>query len=132
MEDHDPQDARKTQLHIPSSPGGPIILSNSHSQATQHPARLEDIVTLYKKHTLLPTNHFGHQTLDKPQQTFLLLSWHPTVHSRRVILTLRLTVSRVRSNYCCGSWEEEELSHISAYYMSYIHNWSAAHGPTLG
>ena len=37
----------------------------------------------------------------------------------------------VCSNYWDGSWEEGELSHIGAYYMSYIHNWSV-HGPLQG
>ena len=50
---------------------------------------------------------------------------------QKVTLMLRLTVSGFVVTTEMEVWEEGELSHIGAYYMSYIHNWSA-HGPLQG
>ena len=59
-----------------------------------------------------------------------LLSWHLQCTAEGST-DAWLTVSMVHRNDLGGSWEEGELSHIGAYYMSYIHNWSA-HGPLQG
>ena len=71
-----------------------------------------------------PQDCLDHQD---PSPPWGVLSWHLQCTAEGNTDAQTYT-QWVQSNYWGGSWEEEELSHIGAYYMSYLHNWSA-HGP---